>query len=50
VANDTTLTVSQLLQAVDQQAVDGVLYGGGAALRQQAADLFDDLNLTGSIG
>jgi hypothetical protein len=50
VANDSALTVSQLLQAVDQQAVDGVLYGGDAVLRQKAADLFDALNQAGRIG
>jgi hypothetical protein len=39
VANNRTLNVSQLLWAVNQRAVNGVLYNGDAALRQLAADL-----------
>jgi hypothetical protein len=35
---------------VNRRAVNGVLYGGAAALRQQAADLFDALDQAGSIG
>src|SRR5262249_32889959 len=50
VTNSTTLNVYQLLQAVNKQAVNGVLYNGDAALRQQATDLFDALNQAGTIG
>jgi hypothetical protein len=50
VANNTTLNVIELLEAVNQQAAGGVLYSGDAALRQQANDLFDALNQAGSIG
>ena len=50
VANNTTLTVYALLLAVNQQAKNGVLYNGDAALRQEAADLFDALSGAGSIG
>ena len=50
VANYTTLNVYELLLAVNQRAVRGVLYNGDAALRQQATDLFDALNQAGSIG
>jgi RHS repeat-associated protein len=50
VANNTTLTVIQLLQAADQRAVNGVLYNGNALLRGEANDLFDALNQAGSIG
>ena len=49
VANKTTLTVNALLAAVNQRAVNGVLYNGDTTLRQQAADLFDALNNAGSI-
>jgi hypothetical protein len=49
VANNTTLNVYQLLRAVNQRAVKGVLYGGNTTLRQQAADLFAALNDAGSI-
>ena len=48
-ANNPTLTVNALLAAVNQQAVNGVLYNGDTTLRQQAADLFDALNNAGSI-
>jgi hypothetical protein len=50
VANNTTLNVYQLLQAVDQRAVNGVLYNGNTTLRQKAADLFAALNDAGDIG
>jgi hypothetical protein len=49
VANNTTLNVYQLLLAVNQQAVGGVLYNGDATLQAQAANLFDALNQAGSI-
>ena len=50
VANNTTLNVCALLLAVNKQAKNGVLYNGDAALRQEAADLFDALSGAGSIG
>ena len=49
VANKTTLNVYELLQAVNRQSVDGVLYNGDATLRKKANDLFDALNKAGSI-
>ena len=49
-ANNETLNVYQLLRAADRRAVNGVPYGGDAALRQLAADLFDALNQAGRIG
>ena len=39
VANNTTLDVYQLLQAVNRKAVNGVLYNGDATLQAQCADL-----------
>jgi hypothetical protein len=50
VANGTILDVFELLKAVNQRAVSGVLYHGDAALRREAADLFDALNAAGGIG
>jgi hypothetical protein len=44
VANNTSLTVSQMLTAVNNQAVDGVLFNGDAHLRDLAEDLFERLN------
>src|SRR5262249_27053470 len=43
VANNTTRNVYQLLKAVNQQAVNGVLYNGDKTLRSEATDLFDAL-------
>jgi hypothetical protein len=48
VANKTTLNVYQLLLAVNQMAVDGVLYGGNATLQVEAAELFNAINGIGS--
>jgi hypothetical protein len=50
VANNTTLNVYEMLLAVNKQAVNGVLYGGSAALQKQVANLFAALNQAGSIG
>jgi hypothetical protein len=50
VANNMTLTVYGLLQAVNSKAVNGVLYNGDVTLEAQAADLFNGLNQAGSIG
>jgi hypothetical protein len=49
VANGTTRNVYELLEAVDRQAVNGVLYNGDKALRTEANDLFDALNKAGGI-
>jgi hypothetical protein len=49
VPNKTTLNVYELLQAVNRQAVNGVLYNGDKSLRNEAADLFDALNKAGAI-
>src|SRR5262249_57452780 len=48
VANNTTRNVYELLKAVDAQAIDGVVYGGGMTLRNQATDLFTALVKAGS--
>lgn len=50
VANNSMLNVYQLLRAVNQRAVSGVLYNSDATLRQQATDLCDALNQAGGIG
>ena len=50
VANNSTLSVYGLLAAVNRQAVNGVLYGGNAALQGECADLLGALNQAGSIG
>jgi sugar lactone lactonase YvrE len=50
VANNSTLTVYGLLLAVNQLAVNGVLYGGNTTLQAQAAELFNALDQAGSIG
>jgi hypothetical protein len=49
VADKTTLNAYALLEAVDRQAVNGVLYHGDTTLRKDANDLFDALNKAGSI-
>jgi hypothetical protein len=49
VANNTVLTVIQLLQAADKQAVNGVLYNGNSTLRDQADVVFDGINQSGDI-
>ncbi len=40
----TTLNVYELLKAVNQRAVAGMLYHGDVNLRDLAEDLFDRLN------
>jgi hypothetical protein len=47
VANGTTMSVLDLLQAADALAVDGVLYGGNTALRKMANDVFSAINEAG---
>ncbi|MCX5676950.1 MAG: SpaA isopeptide-forming pilin-related protein [Planctomycetota bacterium] len=49
VANNTTLTVLQILQAANTQAVNGVLYNGNTALRNAANTVFDGINTAGDI-
>jgi hypothetical protein len=49
VADWTTLNVFQMLKAVNQKAVNGVLDNGDARLQDLTEDLFDDLNQTGGI-
>jgi hypothetical protein len=50
VANNTTLTVMDLLLATDAQAVNGILYNGNSTKRSEANALFDALNGAGGIG
>ena len=49
VANNTTMTVMELLLATDAQAVNGVLYGGNAAKRNEANAVFSAVNQAGGI-
>ena len=50
VANNATLDVYQLLQAVNNKAANGVLYGGNATSQAQCAALFNSLDEAGGIG
>jgi hypothetical protein len=50
VANNTTMTVMDLLLAADAQAVNGVLYNGDTAKRTMANNVFSAINQAGSIG
>ena len=49
VANNTTMTVMDLLLAADAQAVNGVLYNGDTAKRNMANNVFSDINEAGGI-
>ncbi len=49
VANNTVLTVMDLLLATDAQAVNGVLYGGYTAKRNEANDVFSAVNQAGGM-
>src|SRR5262249_36791636 len=49
VDNGTSLNVYQLLRAVNQRAVNGLLYGGDATLLAQADSVFKLLNQAGSV-
>ncbi|HEV8060387.1 MAG TPA: Ig-like domain repeat protein [Gemmataceae bacterium] len=49
VANNTVMTVLDLLVAADEQAVNGVLYNGNVTKRNEANDLFSALNQAGGI-
>jgi hypothetical protein len=50
VANNTTMTVIDLLLAADAQAVNGVLYNGNGILRNEAGNVFSAVNHSGAIG
>jgi hypothetical protein len=49
VANDTILNVYQLLQAVNQRAVNGVPYSGNPALGQQASEALARILESGAL-
>ena len=49
VANNTTMTVMDLLLATNKQAVDGLLYNGDAARRNEANAVYGALNQAGSV-
>jgi hypothetical protein len=49
VANNSTLTLMDLLLAADSQAVNGALYGGNAAKRNEANAVFSAFNQDGDI-
>jgi hypothetical protein len=49
VANNIVLNVYALLEAVNEQAVDGVLYASNTILLKEANDLFDALNKAGAL-
>jgi hypothetical protein len=49
VANNSTLTVMDLLLATDDQAVNGLLYNGNAARRSEANATYAALNGAGGI-
>jgi uncharacterized delta-60 repeat protein len=48
-ADDTTMTVMDLLLSVDTAAVNGVLYEGNTAVRDKANNVFSAINDAGSI-
>jgi hypothetical protein len=50
VANNTSLTVLDLLRATDAQAVNGVLYNGNTTKRNEANNVYSALNAAGGIG
>jgi hypothetical protein len=49
VPNNSTRNVYELLLAVNNKAVNSVLYNGNATLQSEAADLFSKLNKAGNI-
>jgi hypothetical protein len=49
VANNSTLTVMDLLLATDLQSVNGLLYNGNATRRSHANDVFSAINQAGNI-
>jgi hypothetical protein len=48
VANNTTMNVYDILIAINQRAVNGVLYNGDAGLRGLCEDLCERLNRAGN--
>jgi streptogramin lyase len=50
VANNTTMTVMDLLLATDNQAMNGILYGGSVAKRNDANNVYSAVNQAGNIG
>jgi len=50
VADNTTMTVMDLLLAVDAQSVNGVMYNGNKPKRDMANTIFSAINQAGSIG
>jgi hypothetical protein len=49
VADNTVMTVMDLLLAADAQAVDGVLYNGNTAKRNKANAVFSAINQAGGL-
>jgi hypothetical protein len=49
VANNTTMTVLDLLQATDNQAINGLLYNGNATKRNEANNVYSAINQAGNI-
>jgi hypothetical protein len=49
VANNTTMTLMDLLLATDAQAVNGVLYNGNATRRDHANNVYSAVNQAGDI-
>ena len=49
VADNTVMTVMDILLAADAQAVNGVLYNGDATRRNQANNVFSAINQAGGI-
>jgi hypothetical protein len=49
VANNTRLTLMDLLLATNKQAVNGLLYNGDSTLRDEADAVFSDVNDAGDI-
>ncbi|HEV3447989.1 MAG TPA: LamG-like jellyroll fold domain-containing protein [Gemmataceae bacterium] len=50
VANNSTLTVMELLLATDAQAINGLLFNGNTTKRNEANTVFSVLNQAGGIG
>ena len=49
VANNTRLTIMQILRAANSVAIGGNLYGGNSSLRNLANNVFDGINTSGDI-
>jgi hypothetical protein len=50
VADNTDMTVMDLLLATNDQAVNGLLYGGNATKRAHANNVYGAMNNAGGIG